>query len=358
MKTKLIPLVLLTTLLTGCVGYNHTLFMTKSNIGLDFDAKPPTAEITIARREAVVAPSFEGGKTPPVMASFGTKTGLAKFSSFFMGVDQTFAGGDAAKSLAKHYLNPATIDEASLPNSALLLTTKPDNNLRPGFWAKRFLALPEPGAVRPFVFGTDTSLGLKVAWSGVTAEFPDTVRAGFNRKEFAWSPVFMTETNINGTTKGYLVQMPSFLATIDSDIKAETRDASIGVIQYFATGDAATQLTRHPGVRKALAQRSDPVAVQKTTEITAKNLIEIQNRGKELAEKVDKEIDRLADPKLDQAADALLQSGIIEAGQLPGLKAQTPQEKRRLLKAVVKDRESPEDVSKVEKYLNAIKLIP
>src|SRR5437870_361069 len=83
-------------LLTGCVGFNTALFMTKSNVGLDLDMKPPTAEINISRKEGVVEPSFEGGHTPPVMASFSTKVGHDKIDSFFLGVNQTFAGGDAA----------------------------------------------------------------------------------------------------------------------------------------------------------------------------------------------------------------------------------------------------------------------
>ena len=86
---------------TGCAGYNHTLFMTKSNVGLDFDSKPPTLEITVSRKEAVIAPTFEGGQTPPVMASFKPRAGAGSgFGNFFLGVDQTFTGGDAAVAMA------------------------------------------------------------------------------------------------------------------------------------------------------------------------------------------------------------------------------------------------------------------
>ena len=43
----------------GCaIGYNTTLFTTKSNIGLDVDTKPPVAEISISRQEGVLAPGF------------------------------------------------------------------------------------------------------------------------------------------------------------------------------------------------------------------------------------------------------------------------------------------------------------
>jgi hypothetical protein len=91
---------LLALLLGGCaVGYNSTLFVTKSNIGIDADTKPPTLELSIARREGVLAPGFEGGQTPPVMASFRTSSN--PFSRFFVGVQSTFAGGDASVALSR-----------------------------------------------------------------------------------------------------------------------------------------------------------------------------------------------------------------------------------------------------------------
>src|SRR5574341_2116428 len=93
----LLPVVLL---IWGCaVGYNTTLFMTKSNIGLDVESKPPTSEISIARREGVIAPEFEGGQVPPIISSF--RTSANPFSRFFFGVKSTFAGGDAALALSQ-----------------------------------------------------------------------------------------------------------------------------------------------------------------------------------------------------------------------------------------------------------------
>jgi len=79
--------------LQGCViGYNSTLFVTQSNVGLDVETKPPIFEMSIARREGVIAPAFEGGQTPPVMASF--RTGSNAFMRFFFGVKSTFTGGE------------------------------------------------------------------------------------------------------------------------------------------------------------------------------------------------------------------------------------------------------------------------
>ena len=166
-------LTLLSVLLTlsGCaVGYNSTLFYTQSNIGLDAETKPPTAEISIARREGVIEPGFEGGQTPPVIAGFQSHT--SPLSRFFFGVQSTFAGGDAAAALSQGPGGP-NVSQAS----GLCLSTAPERR----WWS--FLSIPKKGEVMPFAFGTDTVFGLKVSWSGTAGPFPDRLRLGFNRKE-------------------------------------------------------------------------------------------------------------------------------------------------------------------------------
>lgn len=237
--------------LSGCaVGYNTTLFTTKSNVGLDVDTKPPTAEISIARREGVIAPAFESGKTPPVIASFGTNSN--PLSSFLFGVQSTFAGGDAAVALSNGPRGAQVTDGTA----DLCLSQKPE--------AGKFLfsdrSLPEPGSVRPFVFGTDTSLGLKVAWSGITAQFPDTIRLGFSRKEMALAPVFGREKDCETDGK-YGVGMPPFIAVLDGSATGGTV-ANTGVkwLQYFATGRAATNLGNNDGIRQIILGRLEPDA--------------------------------------------------------------------------------------------------
>jgi hypothetical protein len=246
-------------LLAGCAGYNTTMFMTKSNAGLDIDMKPPTAEINISRKEAVIEPVFEKGQTPPVMASFKPNVHFGGIlGNYFLGVDQTFAGGDAAKTMAQLYDSPTLVLAGDDPifNSEIILEN-------PITSSSIFTTPAPPGKIRPFIFGTDTSLGLKVAWSGAGGQFPDTVKAGFNRKEFAWAPITMSK-NSNS------VKMPSFLATIESNIggKSDTnkpagtsvpgQSGGIKSIQYFATGDAATRLARQKDVRDAMLKRLDP----------------------------------------------------------------------------------------------------
>ena len=63
-------------ILAGCgIGYNRTLFITKTNVGFEASAEPPTFELDISRLEGTVGPQFENGKKLPVMASF-------KFSNY------------------------------------------------------------------------------------------------------------------------------------------------------------------------------------------------------------------------------------------------------------------------------------
>lgn len=249
-------------LFSGCAGRNHILFMTKSNAGLDFDAKPPTLEITVSRKEAVIAPTFEGGQTPPVAASFKPRAEAGSgFANFFLGVDQTFTGGDAAVAMSALYAtNGAPPRHASTNyNSALTLTEKPR-------YTGIFRGVPGPGETRAFIFSTDTSLGLKAAWSGAGGQFPDTVRLGFNRKEFAWAPVSLTtnravtNSTTTNTAETYSVKAPSFLATIQSKIGVGTSNGGISALQYFASGEAATLLALQPAVREAMINRLDPEA--------------------------------------------------------------------------------------------------
>lgn len=263
-KIQLSCLFAVAALLQGCAGYNTVMFMTKSTAGLDIDTKPPTAEINISRKEAVIAPAFEKGQTPPVLASFKPNVGFGnRFGNYFLGVDQTFAGGDAAKTMAILYADPTCKYDDPKFNSELQLDTPIASS---GVWWKDIFTAPaEPGKIKPFIFGTDTMLGLKVAWSGVGGQFPDTVKLGFNRKEFAWAPVTMS-----GDKKK--VKMPSFLATIESNIgvgsetaepsgtstSGQNQQGGIKSIQYFATGEAASHLARQKDVRDAMLKRLDP----------------------------------------------------------------------------------------------------
>lgn len=247
-----------TLFLAGCaVGYNTTLFVTKSNIGIDVGTQPPTAEVSIARREGVIAPGFEGGATPPVLASFGADSN--PFGRFFFGVKSTFVGGDAAVTIAQ---NPGAV----IKNHGSMLCLSQEPKQQKVLWWD--VSVPKKEQVRPFSFATDTTLGLKLAWSGTTGQFPDTLQLGFNRKEFAWAPVMGTDQvkcEIPGTQQDgkYGIWMPAFLAVLDNKVNVGTpTKTDVKWLQFFATGDSATTLASRDEIRQVMLERALPMVYQ------------------------------------------------------------------------------------------------
>lgn len=225
MKRRLKENVLLATgifVLSGCAGYDRILFVTKTNIGLDVDNKPPTAEITIARRELAITPTFQDAekdeKTLPLLASFGLSGGFLDPE-----ITSRFAGGRAALVLAQGPNRlPGLPRTPGLPQTEedpfLCLSDKPD--MRP-LWKQlwHFITLRAKEDVkddtRAFYFATDTSFGLKAGWDGTTGPYPDTLKLGYNRKELAFPPIFSTK-HCTGTDGKWKVTVPSFIASLDN----------------------------------------------------------------------------------------------------------------------------------------------
>ncbi len=184
-------------LFQGCVGYDRALFSTKTNVGIDLDTQPPTAEVNVARKELVIAPTFDDGQTPPVLGSFRLNSGFWIFAD----VSTTFSGGDAAVTMAALYSDETMkYDGAAYQkardthfDSSITVAGSPDK-IKKGRTSKgakdKGVSLNAPNHVKPFYLATDTSLGVKATWNGMTAAIPDSFRIGFNRKEFALAPVF------------------------------------------------------------------------------------------------------------------------------------------------------------------------
>ena len=241
---------------TGCAGYDRILFVTKTNIGLDIDDKPPTAELTIARRELAITPTFEDVQgdenTLPLLASFG-------LNGLFLDPEITsrFAGGEAAVLLAQGpERQPDTVS-----TSSICLTKEPDT--RP-LWKRLWHSLVgrSKDNTRPFYFATDTSFGLKAAWDGTTGPYPSTLKLGYNRKELAFPPVFVTKgcsTDSPTNEDGWKVTIPSFLASLDnSSILKEWSKSGTTHIQFFATGKAASEFVKRPDVNSAMNKAMFP----------------------------------------------------------------------------------------------------
>ena len=281
-----ILLVLLVVFLTGCSGYDRALLATKTNVGLDIDSAPPTAEITIARREIAIQPTYP--------APAGEESALPLFGSFGLGgsflnpsITGHFAGGDAAVLLTKES-KVSENGDSSVPteenngkeNSALCLRDKPSDTRGP--WVKfwHFITFQEKEDVmkkareetRPFYFATDTSYGVKVAWKGTGGPYPDSLKLGYNRREFASSPIFVeqegsctfTEENGSKNIKGYEVKMPSFYASIDNAGGYTTlTDSGVTHVQFFATGKAAKQIAGNDYVRQVALNDISPDAAKR-----------------------------------------------------------------------------------------------
>ena len=253
-------------IVSGCaVGHNSTLFVTKTNAGLDVSTTPPTLALDVDRTEGILTPQFENGKVLPALASFkGSSNKL--FSS---SAGSTYSTGDAAVTMAAMFGEPTLEGTASERATALKGDEPPfDGSLklssRPIVGSKwlswfhpKFQESTGAGevSVKPAFFATQTSLGLKVAWSGMTATVPDSVNVGYNRKEISLLPVSMVEVPATGTTPAsYQMNQASLLATLDasSEIDGAPKDAGGNMVQFFAVGDSANLLAQQQYVRKAM----------------------------------------------------------------------------------------------------------
>ncbi len=364
--TRLLGLAACVTL-AGCgIGYNRMLFFTKTNVGLDIDAQPPTAEVSIARREGVIAPSYEEGKTVPVAATF------RKESPTFYDprISAAFAGGEAAALLSKPLPAANASPSAGAP-LRMCLSHKPKASRLLAFWS----ALPVIGALfeegdqtRPFFFGTDTSYGLKVVWSGTAGAAPTTVRLGYNRKEFADAPVFGEQETAAATPPAggavsapaaagtapcpYAVQVPSFIATIDNSTKLEKFPGSLQYVQFFATGAAADNFAVLPQVRKVLEEQFSPLAAQAAVQ---ERIDDARTITAALSKEAQDLIDAMTtDAQLATATTQARSAGLIGATEGPAAGSDVAA-KKTFLKAVANVGDNPERVAALKKFLKALK---
>lgn len=265
----MVGLIGLVPLLSGCgTGHTRTFFAAKTNVGLEVSTTPPTAQLDISQLEGVVSPQFENGKKLPVMSSFRFDN-----SGFFSpAVGSAFATGDAAKTMAALYDDDTPIEgwknrinEVDSVNFKGDSKLELDNKPTVMSWMPSWLEWARPKFqkkdVRPVFFGTDTALGVKVAWSGMTGELPDTAVFGYNRKEIALVPISMKKVTKEDKDV-YEMKQASLLATLDTatnlSIDEDERGLDFNLVQYFATGDAANLLALQKDVRKSMLTRLDP----------------------------------------------------------------------------------------------------
>ena len=172
-------------LLGGCIGFDRAGSFTSDNFGLNLATAPtPTIAISYSRQEGAIEPVFENGTTPSIAASV-RHTGGSSVLSLGDKVSSIFAGGNAAVWAAGE---------------------KPTNGLAAVACVSTAVSqVYHPGAVAPLVFGTDTVIGLHVAFPAGPSQ-PQIVSGnlGYKRFEVAVAPVFSSP---DGCTKQQLLDL-------------------------------------------------------------------------------------------------------------------------------------------------------
>ena len=232
---KYILTVLTCIIIAGCsTGKENVLFITKTSLGIDVDSKPPTFEVGYDRKEGTVAPVFGEGKVLPQMSSFTTDDGIVS-----QAIGQSFATGRAAEVLSKYI---------GTSSSQAILATIPATEMSGN---SSIIDVPDR---KRYFFGTDTVFGFKVGLGVETGGIPDSVSLGYKRKEIALVPLITFVDN--GVNK---VALASLIATAGLSTNANPGVGSaLQYSQFFATGQAATNLAAIPEIRASVAPKIIP----------------------------------------------------------------------------------------------------
>lgn len=265
--TKFLSVILVFSVISGCgIGQKKVLFTTRTNVGLDVDAKQFTAQLDIDRQEAVIGPTFEGGKHVPIAAAFRNNNKL--LGGF--GVSSLFAGGDAALALttpprANRVEGESLIPLSEPPQYHKGLFGKFFNLFKDEKRIEREKYLPEPGQVTPFIFDTDTSLGIKLAWTGAAAEFPDKIKIGFNREEFALAPVTATQKAVCVDSEDEDKEVPCKYGEAKQTAEASKKLADEVSKNAALTKETSESKTKLEQAAKQLAQQAHEKAAADPT---------------------------------------------------------------------------------------------
>lgn len=218
--------------LAGCqTAPEKVLFVTDTALGINYNGNPTTLALGYDRNEAYLAGRRPDGSIPPVVGFFESGGDV-----FNPEVRQFYATGYAAVKAV----------DATAPSPAPQTPAPP--------------AQAETASQRMAVFGTTTSLGLKVGFGA--QPYPDSFIFGYKRKEMSWIPV--TSATDDATQKHVSIT-PSVLAVIDSTIATKASAAGTGLTlrQFFATGAPADGLAATEGKMLVKAAR---VAAREVTQ--------------------------------------------------------------------------------------------
>jgi hypothetical protein len=199
---------------------DHVVFVTKTSMGVDFDAEPPAVTIGYDRVEGYLGPRADDGSVPPVLASIQSDG-----KPFGSKVRQTYATGAAAVRVAEGMAGHDSDDVST------------DQTIS--------------GGLKLMFFGTTTSVGLKVA-GGPSG--PSSATFGYKRKEASIIPLGRLPAE-EGKPQKYVY--PSVIASIDTTAGASSvQAAGLSNTQFFATGRAAEHYASTAPVQQAFNERS------------------------------------------------------------------------------------------------------
>lgn len=249
--------------LYGCASPEQALVISKTSVGLDIEASPPTMSVAYSRKEGVFAPKYNKDALP-VLATVNKKVGF-----FDIAVGQGMATGKSAVVISKYLTSnamPASVN--TIDDDAIEKESKLD--------------IPITEKSRPYFFGTDTVYGFNISFNATNAM--SGVNLGYKRKEVAYASI-SKKTVANDQNK-VSVSMPSLLALsqMSSDIQ-DVNNNGLVYEQIFATGSAATNMTKHPQIRQKLGIKLVPLSTADKQEINneikelkAKRLAEYASR--------------------------------------------------------------------------------
>lgn len=247
----------------------HATFVTATNIGITADAHTEELQIGYVRAELFYGPNYvDVGEAPQAVGFLDSN-----LSAFAPKVKQLYATGDAAH-LVTYGTEPPLNDEPV-----------------PGL----------TGARRQMVFGTGTSFGLKV---GFTGEAPSSLKFGYNREELSIIP-FRAAPPGSGQADKYA----SVIASIDLNTQVTTEIGSAAhLTQFFATGAAARNLARRADIRNIFGTQADIAVEQAALQETVKKMKELILTG---SDAINAYFDQSSAPDFAAARDRLLDNSTL-----------------------------------------------
>lgn len=261
------------TLLGGCrvhVGTNHLLFVSKANSGVDVDSMPAEVQLSLfGHSDVVLGPTFERAQNAPVIAGFRRSNDLGDGWPF---AGSTVATGPAAMVIAMMVTdtgNPPVPDAYAdlgryVEMSDVRLSQPPQVD-------DRNQQMFVQGEAPPTWFSISEGVGIALELHGPSYPLPQSVHAGYRRKEALVVPLSMSlDEQAGENNSNVLIHTPSVLNVTklvrvrDGDDahrcrchchkRLRPRRVKHKRVQLFATGAAATRLATNERIQNAMLE--------------------------------------------------------------------------------------------------------